>query len=293
MSKLDDYLELINSRLIDYLPYRNNLQKSVVDAMEYSLRGNGKRIRPALVLEFCRTCGGDINKALPFACAVEMVHTYSLIHDDLPCMDNDNFRRGKPSNHVVYGEAIALLAGDALLTRAFEIMLSPETIKSVGANVAAEAAACLADNIGVYGMIGGQVIDIESEDKSVGKDVLDSMHSLKTAALIVASAKIGCIIAGADKSKIEAASKYARAIGIAFQIVDDILDVTSSTEKLGKNVGKDQKESKSTYVSIMGIEESQKTISYLTNKALSELQKFNSNVDFLKDLAISLADRDH
>ncbi len=292
MSRLDDYIKLINNKLIDYLPGRNNLQKNVVEAMEYSLNGNGKRIRPLLVLEFCRACGGDINKALPFACAVEMVHTYSLIHDDLPCMDNDDFRRGKPSNHVVYGEAMALLAGDALLTRAFEIILSPETIKSVGANVVAEAAACLADNIGVYGMIGGQVIDMESENKSVSKDVLDSMHSLKTGALIVASAKIGCIIAGADKSKIEAATEYAKSIGVAFQIVDDILDVTSSTEKLGKQVRKDQQENKSTYVSIMGMEKSKKTVLDLTDKALSALLKFDSNENLLKDLAVSLASRD-
>lgn len=292
MSNFNDYSELINNKLLEYLPDKNNLQKTVVEAMEYSLKAGGKRIRPVLVLEFCRVCGGDINKALPFACAIEMSHTYSLIHDDLPCMDDDDFRRGRPSNHVVFGEAMATLAGDALLTRAFEIMLAPETVKNVGADKAVKAAACLADNLGVYGMVGGQVIDLESENKIVGQDVLDNMHKLKTGALITACAEIGCIIAGASEDKIKAAVNYAKAIGLAFQIVDDILDVTSTTEKLGKKVGSDKDENKSTYVSIMGLEKSRQTVKELTDKALSALDEFGDDNEFLKNLAISLANRE-
>lgn len=296
MNRFENYVSLINDNLTAYLPPKNNLQKSIVDAMEYSLTIGGKRIRPILILEFCRVCGGDINKALPFACAVEMVHTYSLIHDDLPCMDNDDLRRGHPTSHIVYGEAIALLAGDALLTRAFEIILSDDTVNMVGKDATLKAAACLSQSIGVLGMVGGQVIDIESENKNknknISEDILNEMHCLKTGALIVAAAKIGCILAGANENQMNAAASYAANIGLAFQIVDDILDATSTAEKLGKNVGQDKFENKSTYVSIFGIEKSKQFVDVLTDNAISDLDVFDFNKDFLKDLALSLANRD-
>lgn len=291
MRNFNGYLKLINDNLMSYLPSKKILQKSVVDAMEYSLMAGGKRIRPVLTLAFCEVCGGDILKALPFACAVEMIHTYSLIHDDLPCMDDDSLRRGKPANHVVNGEAIALLAGDALLTRAFEIMLCEETINLVGSDIAAKAASCLSHNSGVLGMIGGQVIDLESEGKKIDLAILDEMHSLKTGALIIAAAKIGCIVAGADETQIFAAENYAKSVGLAFQIMDDILDVTATSENLGKNVGSDLAASKSTYVSILGVEKSQQKVLELTDNAIKSLRVFNDDSGFLKDLALDLTKR--
>ena len=291
MRNFNGYLKLINDNLMSYLPSKKILQKSVVDAMEYSLAAGGKRIRPVLTLAFCEVCGGDILKVLPFACAVEMIHTYSLIHDDLPCMDDDSLRRGKPANHVVNGEAIALLAGDALLTRAFEIMHCEETVNLVGSDIVAKAASCLAHNSGVLGMIGGQVIDLESEGRKIDLAVLDEMHSLKTGALIIAAAKIGCIVAGADETQIFAAENYAKSVGLAFQIMDDILDVTATSENLGKNVGSDLAASKSTYVSILGVEKSRQKVLELTDDAINSLRVFNDDSGFLKDLALDLTKR--
>ena len=232
-----------------------------------------------------------MENALPFACAVEMVHTYSLIHDDLPCMDNDFLRRGRPANHIANGEAMALLAGDALLTRAFEVMLCDETIKLVGAEAAAMAAGCLARSIGVLGMIGGQVIDLESEGKNLTQVALDKMHSLKTGALITAAAKIGCIAAQANKNEILAAQSYANSIGLAFQIMDDILDVTSTSDELGKNVGSDLAAQKSTYVSCMGIEKSKRTVLQLTENAIKSLKVFGDKKEFLQIFAQDLSKR--
>ena len=291
MRNIDDYLVLINDNLGRYLPGKDILQKSVIDAMEYSLVAGGKRIRPVLTLAFCEACGGYVENALPFACAVEMVHTYSLIHDDLPCMDNDFLRRGRPANHIANGEAMALLAGDALLTRAFEVMLCDETIKLVGAEAAVMAAGCLARSIGVLGMIGGQVIDLESEGKNLTQVALDKMHSSKTGALITAAAKIGCIAAQANKNEILAAQSYANSIGLAFQIMDDILDVTSTSDELGKNVGSDLAAQKSTYVSCMGIEKSKRTVLQLTENAIKSLKVFGDKKEFLQIFAQDLSKR--
>ena len=291
MRNIDDYLALINDNLGKYLPGKDILQKSVIDAMEYSLAAGGKRVRPILTLAFCEACGGYVENALPFACAVEMVHTYSLIHDDLPCMDNDFLRRGRPANHIANGEAMALLAGDALLTRAFEVMLCDETIKLVGAEAAAMAAGCLARSIGVLGMIGGQVIDLESEEKNLTQVALDKMHSLKTGALITAAAKIGCIAAQANKNEILAAQSYANSIGLAFQIMDDILDVTSTSDELGKNVGSDLAAQKSTNVSCMGIEKSKRTVLQLTENAIKSLKVFGDKKEFLQIFAQDLSKR--
>jgi geranylgeranyl diphosphate synthase type II len=285
------YLSEIEKSLLRYLPEEEGLEKSVIGAMRYSLMDGGKRIRPTLTIEFCRVCGGDLDMALPFACAVEMVHTYSLIHDDLPCMDDDDMRRGRPSNHIVNGEDIALLAGDALLSLAFETMLSEDAVAAVGASSAIKAAHLLAKASGAHGMVGGQVIDLENEGKQVTVELLKQMDDKKTGALITAAAEIGCIAAGASEEKCRAAATYAEAVGLAFQIVDDILDVTAKTSDLGKPAGSDLANQKSTYVSIMGLEKSRELVRQLTEHAVNCLRVFGEDTAFLRELALYLAER--
>lgn len=279
-----NYLDEINSALKEYLPAADDV---VSQAMRYSVENGGKRIRPALLLEFCRVCGGDYKKAVPFACALEMIHTYSLIHDDLPCMDNDDFRRGKPSCHIAFGEEYALLAGDALLTLAFETAMK----SNLSAEITVKAAKKLAKAAGVMGMVGGQVLDLQNEGKKVGVSDLQKTDELKTGELIRAACVLGCVCAGADDKKIAAAEKYAHDIGIAFQIVDDILDVTSDEETLGKPIGSDEENQKSTYVSLLGIEKSRKTAEELTLNAQKALDAFDGDVSSLKDFAEKLKNR--
>lgn len=279
-----NYLDEINSALKEYLPAADDV---VSQAMRYSVENGGKRIRPALLLEFCRVCGGDYKKAVPFACALEMIHTYSLIHDDLPCMDNDDFRRGKPSCHIAFGEEYALLAGDALLTLAFETAMK----SNLSAEITVKAAKELAKAAGVMGMVGGQVLDLQNEGKKVGISDLQKTDELKTGELIRAACVLGCVCAGADDKKIAAAEKYAHDIGIAFQIVDDILDVTSDEETLGKPIGSDEENQKSTYVSLLGIEKSRKTAEELTLNAQKALDAFDGDVSSLKDFAEKLKNR--
>ena len=279
-----NYLDEINSALKEYLPAADDV---VSQAMRYSVENGGKRIRPALLLEFCRVCGGDYKKAVPFACALEMIHTYSLIHDDLPCMDNDDFRRGKPSCHIAFGEEYALLAGDALLTLAFETAMK----SNLSAEITVKAAKELAKAAGVMGMVGGQVLDLQNEGKKVGVSDLQKTDELKTGELIRVACVLGCVCAGADDNKIAAAEKYAHDIGIAFQIVDDILDVTSDEETLGKPIGSDEENQKSTYVSLLGIEKSRKTAEELTLNAQKALDAFDGDVSSLKDFAEKLKNR--
>lgn len=279
-----DYLAIINDALELYLPESDDI---VSQAMKYSIRNGGKRIRPMLVLEFCSACGGDYKKALPLACAVEMIHTYSLIHDDLPCMDDDDYRRGKPSCHIAFGEANALLAGDALLTLAFETALKADlTAESIVA-----ATKELAKASGVSGMVGGQVLDLQNENKQLEVADLEKIDNLKTGELIRVSCVMGCIAAGADDKKIKAAEDYAKGIGLAFQIIDDILDVTSDAETLGKPIGSDSDNQKSTYVSLLGVEESEKVAAQLTEKAKAALDIFDEDTSALKNLADSLQTR--
>lgn len=287
----EDYAKLVEDRLSRYVPEEDLMQAGLFRAMRYSLLGGGKRIRPALVLEFCGLCGGDQISALPFACAVEMIHTYSLIHDDLPCMDDDAMRRGKPSSHVAFGEAQALLAGDALQTMAFEVMLSPESIDAVGPERAAEAAGILARASGAYGMAGGQAIDLMSEGSKLTADELFQMDECKTGALILAAAQMGCALAGAGEKQRTAARKYAKAVGVAFQIVDDILDITQSTQALGKPAGSDAENGKGTYVSLLGLEKAQQTVCDLTAAAVSALEVFGPEAGYLRDFAEKLAVR--
>jgi len=284
-------MEMVNAKLAEYLPEEDIPQADVITAMRYSLLGDGKRIRPVLVLEFCRICGGDEQTALPFACAVEMIHTYSLIHDDLPCMDDDDMRRGRPSNHKVFGEDTALLAGDALLTMAFETMLSEESVRLAGAQRASKAAGYLARAAGAHGMVGGQVIDLMSEGRSISLETLKKMDEGKTGALILASAQMGCVLAGADDRRMAAAENYARAIGLAFQIVDDILDVTGDAQTLGKPVGSDSGNNKCTYVSLMGLENAEKAAEELTAAAVEALSGFGGEAGYLIELAKKLAAR--
>ena len=241
-----------------------------------------------LTLEFCRVCGGDSKKAVPFALGAEMIHTYSLIHDDLPCMDNDDMRRGKPSSHKAFGEANALLAGDSLLTLAFETVLSAE---GVDADKKARAGFELAKAAGCSGMIAGQVMDLANEGKAAPLEDIRATDRLKTGEMIRVSALLGCIAAGADDEKIKAAERYCENIGLAFQIVDDVLDVTSDSETLGKPVGSDMENGKSTYVSLLGLEESIRFARELTEKAKEAVRIFGSEGEFLAELADRLLNR--
>lgn len=290
--RLNEYGELVNAALLKYLPTGDLPQKNVFDAMKYSVMAGGKRIRPVLVLEFCRICGGDINSALPFACAVEFVHTYSLIHDDLPCMDNDVMRRGRPSCHVKFGEATALLAGDALLSLAFETALCNNNIDKIAPENVVRAAGELARASGAVGMVGGQIIDLESEGHKVSLKTLEFMHNNKTGAMIVAAAKMGCISANAGKKQVKAAEEYAKRLGLAFQIVDDLLDVEGDVTKLGKPIGSDDNNEKTTYITHLGIEKSRTLVEKLTEEAERQLDVFCDS-SFLKELSRRLSMREN
>ena len=287
---MNEDIKLIEEALESFLPSGDCLEKNVVDAMRYSLMAGGKRVRPRLVLEFARLIGEKDEEVLPLACAVEMIHTYSLIHDDLPCMDDDDTRRGKPSNHKVFGEAVALLAGDALLTLAFKTVFSG--LSSKNACRRAKCAELLAEFAGATGMIGGQIIDLESEGKAPERERLEIMDKKKTGCLIKAACLLGCVGAGIfDEEKLNAAESYGESIGLAFQIVDDILDVTSTTQQLGKPVGSDLQQDKATYVSLLGVDECKRLADELTDKALSSLDVFDGDSTALKELALSLANR--
>lgn len=263
--------------------------RELLDAERYSLFAGGKRIRPLLTLEFCRMLGGEDAAALPFACAVEMIHTYSLIHDDLPCMDDDDLRRGKPTNHKVFGETTALLAGDSLLTGAFEAAASNI---EVSPDIAAKAVAYLANCAGRYGMVGGQIMDLAGEKKKLTLDQLLRLHSLKTGALISAASVLGALAAGVDLTdpRMEDVVTYAENIGLAFQIVDDILDCTGDAQELGKNVGVDAEHQKNTFLTFYTVEEAQFYADRLTRDAVSALRKYR-NSETLCTLAEWLATR--
>ncbi|MBE6861277.1 MAG: polyprenyl synthetase family protein [Ruminococcus sp.] len=288
--KLAEYIEFTEANLKKYNNYtkENAPQKSLIDAMNYSLEAGGKRIRPVLVYAFCEALGADYRIAAAPACAIEMIHTFSLIHDDLPSMDDDDFRRGKPSCHKAFGEACAVLAGDALSFLPFEI-ISEDTQLSDSRKV--KIISCLAKASGREGMIGGQIIDIENEQRSdVDEANLRNMYRNKTGQLIAVSCVMGCICAGADKKLIEAASEYAFRLGLAFQIIDDILDVTSTAEELGKPIGSDAEENKTTFVTLFGVEKAQKIAAEITDEAMKLLENFDNN-DFLVELTEMLLKR--
>lgn len=285
---LNCYNEMIENRLGEVLSIKETEYSHLTEAMTYSAEAGGKRIRPKLLLEFMRVAGGNPEKALNFAIGLEMIHTYSLIHDDLPCMDNDDMRRGKPSCHIKYGEATALLAGDALLTDAFTTALSTEGIP---AECVVKAAKILSECAGSNGMIGGQIIDLKYENSKAPLEVVLELYRLKTGALLKAAASIGCVLAGASDDMINAAVTFAEKVGLAFQIRDDILDVISTEEELGKPIGSDSESNKSTYVSLVGLQQAQKDVERLTNEAIESLDAFGSEADELKKLALELVGR--
>ncbi|MCD7731211.1 MAG: polyprenyl synthetase family protein [Oscillospiraceae bacterium] len=290
--KLNYLAQLVNDELEKFkkIEYTNvSGQKNVVDAMWYSLSAGGKRIRPVLVLEFCRICGGDYSSALSAACAIEMMHTFSLIHDDLPCVDNDDFRRGKPSCHKAYGEVNALLAGDALENRAFGIIAECGSLTD---SQKVRLIKTLSDSTGVLGMIGGQVIDTECENDPVTEELLLEMYGMKTGALLSAACKMGCICGSGTEQQLKFADDYGKNLGLAFQIVDDILDVEGSAERFGKPIGSDAENGKTTFASLCGIENAKKYAFEFSERALSALEAF-SDVDFLKELTMFLLRRDY
>ena len=284
-------LDAVERALPSYLPNTDTLQGVVSEAMAYACSAGGKRIRPVLLLEFCRICGGRMADAMPYACAIEMIHSYSLVHDDLPCMDNSPLRRGKPSVHVQYGEDMALLAGDALLNRAFECMLKPDAVTDISADRRLRAAYVLADAAGINGMVGGQVIDLQSENREIPLAHLELLQEGKTAALIRAACVMGCVLAGADEATCAAADRFGREVGLCFQIVDDILDVTSDEATLGKPVNSDAENTKNTYVSLLGVENSRALAAERTAKAIEALACFGEAGKGLADLADALLHR--
>lgn len=289
MIKLNVYSEMINEELKKFAAEKPALREKICEAMDYSLTAGGKRLRPILMLEFCRMCGGNASGLMKTACSIELIHTFSLIHDDLPCMDDDDYRRGKPSCHKAYGEATALLAGDALNTLAFEAIADAATEGVISVQTAIMLVSVLAKAVGVNGMIGGQIIDLGAEGREISIEELDLLQAHKTGALIEAACVMGVILAG-DFEKIPAAADYAQALGRAFQIVDDILDVTGSFEELGKPIGSDAEQHKSTYVTALGIEGAQKEADRLTEQALLILEQFDDN-EFLRDLTEYLLHR--
>jgi len=287
---MNNKLQMIENRLDELTASCGALHPTVCDAMRYSLLDAGKRVRPVFTLSFCEALGGDAESALDFACAVEMVHTYSLIHDDLPCMDDDDMRRGMPSCHIRYGEEYALLAGDGLLTRAFGVIAQSELAKENPA-CGLEAISLLSDLAGVGGMIGGQTVDLKNEGKKATLETLETMDRLKTGALIVCAAKLGCLAAGANEAKIQAAVTFCEKIGHAFQIVDDILDVVGDEKELGKPIGSDGESNKSTYVSLLGLEKSREYAGELTKQAVAALEGFGDEAALLREIAVMLIER--
>ena len=272
---------MIENRINEVFPETNYDYNEVIKAARYSLILGGKRIRPLIMLQFCKLCGGKTEDVLDFAIALEMIHTYSLIHDDLPCMDDDDFRRGNPSCHKKFGEDIALLAGDTLLTKAFSVAVKSNT----SAEIKASVISCLADYAGEHGMIGGQVLDLSFEKSTPDAESLKKMYSMKTGGLLKAAAEIGCIAANADIKHIEKAREYAENVGLAFQIIDDILDVTADP------VGSDEKNNKTTFVSLFGLEDAKNKAKALTKNALNSLEFFENDSSALKEITNYLLDR--
>lgn len=286
--QLKEKAALIDKHLDAYLTVKDNPQKIIYEAMRYSVFAGGKRLRPILMLGVCEMCGGDISEVLPFACAMEMIHTYSLIHDDLPAMDNDALRRGKATSHIKYGEAVAILAGDALLSRAFEIV---SEYNGSEPQKAIKAINMLAASSGTEGMIGGQVVDIESEGKEITLDELRYLHLGKTGAIIRSACTIGALLGGGSEEEIKAVDEFAQNLGIAFQIQDDILDVTGSEEELGKPIGSDAEEGKNTYMSLLGLEKSKQLAREYSESAKKSLDIFGDRARFLRELTDYLTGR--
>jgi len=288
------FKELVEEHLLHFLPEVDNKSITLYESMTYSLKAGGKLLRPVLLLASCEFCGGDVKLALPYACAIEYIHTYSLIHDDLPAMDNDDLRRGIPTNHKVFGDAIAILAGDGLLNSAFEAMnkdmlLYLDDMDKLKRRV--RAIYEISKGAGCRGMIAGQIADIEAENKQCTKELLDYIHVNKTAALIKSAVRAGAHLAGADKKTFQDLDEYAENLGLAFQIVDDILDINGDEEELGKKTGSDQAKKKATYPCRYGYEESKQKVWELTDNAKRAMEHYYDNAEFFVQLADELAVR--
>ena len=293
-NRLQTRVEEVEQGIQSFLPEETGYQKTVLEAMNYSVLAGGKRLRPMLMEETYKLFGGNGKIVEPFMAAIEMIHTYSLVHDDLPAMDNDEYRRGRKTTHVVYGEGMAILAGDGLLNYAFETALKAFDLEPANPAIG-KALQVLAKKAGVYGMIGGQTADIEAENmdqSKVSNDLLLFIHENKTAALIQSSMMIGAILAGACEADIKAMEKIAYNVGIAFQIQDDILDITSSLEVLGKMTGSDEKNNKVTYVTLNGMEKSKEDVEKLSKEALTLLRSFENKNEFLNQLIEELITRE-
>lgn len=291
-SEKAEKVQEIEGILACYLPKQTGHQKQIMEAMEYSVMAGGKRLRPMLMKETYELFGGRDKVIEPFMAAIEMIHTYSLVHDDLPAMDNDDYRRGRKTTHVVYGEAMGILTGDALLNFAFEtaakaFTMFPEKSLQIG-----KAIQVLSEKAGIYGMIGGQVVDVESAGKSVSKEILDFIYELKTSALIESAMMVGAILAGANEEEVKKIETVAKNVGLAFQIQDDILDVTSTTEVLGKPVLSDEKNEKTTYVTLVGVEQAKEYVEQISNEAIAILDDFNVKNPFLCELLRELIHRE-
>lgn len=286
-----DRVEKIEKILKKYLPEKEGYQRTIMEAMEYSLMAGGKRLRPMLMWESYRLFGGEGAAIEPFMAAIEMIHTYSLVHDDLPAMDNDEYRRGRKTTHIVYGEDMGILAGDALLNYAFETACRAFEEESEHALRIGKALKILADKAGIYGMIGGQVVDVQESGKAVSGEVLDFIYRLKTSALIEASMMAGAVLAGAEEGQVSRMEQIAGKTGLAFQIQDDILDVIGDSKELGKATGSDAQNHKQTYVTLHGLEESGREVERLTGEAVATLDSFSGEHEFLKELLLHLVHR--
>ena len=287
-----DKIQQIEDVLKKYLPEQSGYQKEIMGAMEYSVMAGGKRLRPMLMKETYKLFGGTENIIEPFMAALEMIHTYSLVHDDLPAMDNDDYRRGRKTTHVVYGEAMGILAGDALLNYAFETATKAFTMFPDKSLEIGKAIQILGHKAGIYGMIGGQVVDVTSVGKKISKEVLDFIHELKTSALIESAMMIGATLAGASDADVAKVELIAKNVGIAFQIQDDILDVTSTAEVLGKPVLSDEKNDKTTYVTLVGIDKAREYVERISNEAISLLHELEYDNEFLTELLKELIHRE-
>ncbi|ABA88912.1 trans-isoprenyl diphosphate synthase [Syntrophotalea carbinolica DSM 2380] len=281
----------VDKALDTYLPGEDVLPISLHKAMRYSTFAAGKRIRPILMMAACEAVGGTVDKVMPAACAMEMIHTYSLIHDDLPAMDDDDFRRGRPTCHKVYGDALAILAGDALLTEAFILLSRLGEDGGVSLEAARRVSADIARCAGSMGMVGGQVVDMDSEGKEIDLATLEYIHTRKTGALILASVQSGAVLGGASSEQVDNLGRYAKAAGLAFQVADDILDIVGDQELLGKDVGSDQERGKATYPALLGLDAARDRAKELRDVALESLSGFDERAEPLRSIAHYIVDR--
>jgi len=290
----DDYKEIVEKHLMDFIPDVDHKSITLYESMKYSLSAGGKRIRPVLLLAACDFCGGKIEEALPYACAIEYIHTYSLIHDDLPCMDNDDLRRGVPTNHKVYGEAVATLAGDGLQSAVYEAMSRDmimyfDNVDALKKRIRASYE--ISKGAGCRGIVAGQIADMEAEDKSCSREMLDYIHITKTSALIVAAVRAGANLGNPDDEMMEKLTIYAENLGLAFQIRDDILDIDGQEEEMGKKTGMDSINKKATYPAFYGLDKSRERLETLTETAIEALEQYYDNAEIFTTLAKALAVR--